>query len=223
MVDVICPLLKRRYAQAMCHTNCAAMRTHIEAFFDKKYQGDVYANHQSRCQGVGGQVVNFAVLYALSSPRAMFNMTYCPAVSESDCPEGTEPIPDYHKLKTQAKAVNAAGSAADEDKDEDMVDVAKAEAEAKARAEANMYKYDALTGQKCCAACGGCPKCVMCSVGTVIVPENPNGGDDTYNNKNVHNVVSDDEAGGVNKPRGPTTLKPAGPSWVGEQAKAAAK
>ena len=66
--------------------------------------------------------------------------------------------------------------------------------------------YNAL-GQKCCKACGGCAKCVQCSIGTVVVPNNPSGGDDTYNNNNMHNVVTDQEAMGVNKPRGPTTFK----------------
>jgi hypothetical protein len=222
IVDVVCPLLKRRYSSAMCHNTCAGMRANVDRFFDAKYVGPVYPNMASKCQGVNGQEVNFAVLYALSSARAMFNLTFCPAVSMSDCPEGSEPVPDYHKLKAQAKAVGAAGSASDDDKEEDMVDVAKAEAEArameagtpprdeverKAREEADKYMYN-MMGQKCCKACNNCPRCVMCSVGTVIVPDNPNGGDDVYNHKNMHNVVTDDEAGGVNKPRGPTVLKP---------------
>jgi hypothetical protein len=221
LVDTICPLLKRRYSAAMCHNTCDAMKANVERFFDPKYVGPVFPNMGSRCQGIGGQQVNFAVLYALSSPRAMFNLTFCSAVSTNDCPEGTEPIPTYHKLKEQAKALRAASSASDEDKQEEMVDVAKAEAEAKAmdkanpprdeieekaKQEADKYVYNAL-GQKCCKACGGCPKCVQCSIGTVVVGDNPNGGDDVYNHNNVHNVVSDQEAQGVNKPRGPTTFK----------------
>ena len=198
-----------------------SLRSNVERYFDAKYVGPVYANSASRCQGIGGQQVNFAVLYALSSARAMFNLTFCSAVSTNDCPEGTEPVPTYHKLKEQAKALRTPGSASDDDKQEEMVDVAKAEAEAKAmdqssppkdeieekaKAEADKYVYNAL-GQKCCKACGGCAKCVQCSIGSVVVPNNPSGGDDTYNNNNMHNVVTDQEAMGVNKPRGPTTFK----------------
>jgi len=222
LTNVVCPLLKRRYAAAMCHTTCDAMSLHINSVFDKKYEGPVYANQATKCRGVGGQTVNFATLYALGSSRAMFNMTFCPKTSIDDCPEGSEPIPTHLALRKGAKALTAAGAASDDDKQEEMVDVAKAEAEAramaaaafpadsmeaKAAAEANKYVYNSM-GQKCCASCGGCPKCAMCSIGTVVIPDNPNGGDDTYNNNNVHNIVSDAEAMGVNKPRSPTVFKP---------------
>jgi hypothetical protein len=222
LVDTMCPLLKRRYSAAMCHTTCAAMRANVDRLFDAKYVGPVFPNMKSRCQAINGQEVNFAVLYGLSSARAMFNLTFCPSVSTNDCPEGTSPIPDHHALRAGAKATNAAGSASDDDKHEEMVDVAKAEAEAKAmealqaprdeaeaklREEADKYTYNSM-GQKCCKACNNCPKCVMCSVGTVIVPDNPSGGDDVYNRNNVHNVVTDTEAMGVNKVRGPTVFKP---------------
>jgi len=224
MMNVICPLLKRRYEAAMCHTTCERITQHIEGFFgpNEKFVGEVYPNMASKCRQIGGQKVNFAYLYALSSSRVMFNMTFCPKTSVDDCPEGSEPIPTHLALRKGAKAVTPAGSASDDDKQEEMVDVAKAEAEAramaasvlpadsveaKAKEEADKYVYN-MMGQKCCAACGGCPKCVQCSVGTVVVPDNPNGGDDTYNNNNIHNVVTDNEALGVNKPRLPTVFKP---------------
>lgn len=87
LVNVICPLVKKKYCGAACSLDCKAVAGNIEKYYDPKYIS-TYKTPDQTCMGEDGSKVNFAMLSALASVKTLFGMEFCPS-GNSTCPKGS--------------------------------------------------------------------------------------------------------------------------------------
>lgn len=211
LMDLMCPLVKSHYPAATEGMDCAKLADSVKKFYDPVFVGQTKTLKQ-RCANAPGHKVNFALLAALVGPKTLFGATFCE---------------DRHDaLKCMAKTITELVPVQNKTVDEQVREDAKIEeiAEKKvlsdergngwSKEQATKIKTDEpeeadnLGEAKDAGKIHRCRNCKhktakLRELGYDIPGDKPY---DLHNEENVHNVVTDAEKSGINKPRGPSEV-----------------